>query len=826
MSVTAKFNADFSNFQRQVREGVKSIAELEKAAGASEGGVQRLQKAFSGANIIREARDTADAVARIGGAAALTEKEQARVNATVSEAIAKYKALGLQAPADMQALAKATETNTGVMGALKQALNGVGISLTTALGPAAIAATVLLAGKQFMDLTGKLTDLSGKTGISTTALQKLSFVTEQAGIEVEGVANAVTKMGKNLVEGNAGAVKGIEALGLSVGDLLKLSPDQAFIQIGDAIARVENPMERATIATKIFGKSGAELLPAFTGDLAALAKQAEDSGAILSEEMVAGGDAAGDALGRLAKTGMGLIGQVLGPLMPAIETVADLLGQVLGYAARGVGAVMEWLGARFLEAKVKLYDFAASIMQTARDIPLLGKHLGISAEAIDSVKKRADEARQQLQDFNEKAAKPVTETLRAAAPIVGDYSEKTEKVAKAKKDASKAAEDFAGKVKNLTGLFTELAPAIADSSAEIANIRAGFQSDGMLISRSINETATATTAARKEAEEWARVNGAVLAPSITGLSGVLQESGTKSVSMFAGLMQGVPQSILSAIQGGGSVIGAAGTTIGNNLMASFTQKFGPAITAALPFGIGAAVTALLPSLGSLFGPVAEKIGSFFKNIFGGPSQEELRGRQAVADFEKQLAGLLSQTQRNEAGNESWKMTVIAIRDAYIAMGRTEAEALADAERLWKSSKQGAQASAAVIAEIESKMKSQAAAAVDGIEKISQALDDLPREIDIAINTTQEGDPTRVGEGYATGTKRRAGGWFANFGAGTQTMLHGDEAVVPRGQVGEFMQDMSGGGDALAAEVAGLRSDFAAMPQILARAVRDAVLVAG
>ncbi len=826
--VTAKFNADFSNFQKQVREGIASVAELEKAAGASEGSVQRLQRAFSGERMIRDARDTADAVARIGGASALTEREQARVNATVSEALAKYKALGIQAPADLQALAKATEANTGVMGALKQALNGVGLSLTTALGPAAIAATVVLAGKQFMDLTGKLTDLSGKTGISTTALQKLGYVTEQAGVEVEGVAAAVNKMGKNLVEGNKGAVAGIEALGLGVDSLLKLSPDQAFIQIGDAIAKVENPMERATIATKIFGKQGADLLPAFTGDLAILAKQAEDSGAVLSEDMVAGGDAAGDAIGRLMKTGMGLIGQVLGPLMPAIEGVANLLASLLGPVARGVGSVVEWLSARFLEAKVKLYDFAAGVMQTVRDIPLLGQHLGISAEGLDSMRKRADEARQQLQAFNENAAKPVTATLREAAPIVGDYSEKTEKVAKAKKDATKAAEDFAGKVKNLTGLFRELAPAIADSSQEIANIRAGFQSDGTLISRSINETATATAAARKEAEEWARVNGAVLAPSITSLGGVLKESGTKGVSMFSGLMQGVPQSILSAIQGGGNVIGAAGASIGTNLMQNFTTKFGPAITAALPFGIGTAVTALLPMLGPMFGPVAEKIAGFFKQIFGGPSQEELRGRQAVADFEKQLAGLLNQTQLNEAGNEGWKKTVIAIRDAYIAMGRTEAEALADAERLWKSSKHGAEASKAVIAEIESKMKTQGAAAEEAVLRVKRAIDSLPENVDININgsvSMPEGDPERYGS--ASGTKRKTGGWFANFGAGTAATLHGDEAVVPRGQVNEFVQDMGGGGGgALAAELAGLRSDFAAMPRLLARAVRDAVLVAG
>jgi hypothetical protein len=86
----------------------------------------------------------------------------------------------------------------------------------------------------------------------------------------------------------------------------------------------------------------------------------------------------------------------------------------------------------------------------------------------------------------------------------------------------------------------------------------------------------------------------------------------------------------------------------------------------------------------------------------------------------------------------------------------------------------------------------------------------------------------MGDGYARGTKARTGSWFRNFGGGTATMLHGDEAVVPRGQAGAFAEAMGVGGmsDAVAAEVAGLRADFAMLPNMIGRAVRDAVLVAG
>ena len=805
-----------------------SLDSMASAAGVTAGTVSKVGNSFSGERLIREASAAALAVQEIGGASKLTEAEMARVNRTTGEALAKMKALGLEAPAEIVKLNEATKTTKGLFELLPGPIRTVGASLMTALGPIAIAGSVVAAGKKLLDLTGNLTDLSGKTGISTTALQKLGYVTEQAGVSLEDVSGAVTKMSKALVTGDKGAVAGLDALRLSTSDLLKMSPDAAFTTIGDAIAKIENPMERATIATKIFGKSGADLLPAFTGDLAKLADEAERSGAILSEDTVRGGDAAGDAIGRLANAGMGLIGQVLGPLAPVIELVADLLGRVLGTAAQVVAKAFDFLKMNILAWKSTIYDSIAAVGEMAQKVPFLADKLGITTEAIQSFRKGAADARQAIVDMNRQGVEPTTASVAQAAPIIGEYAAATEKVAKVKKAATSDADKFAKSVKSLAGNFVELRASVEDSGEAIRNAAQGFNTDGTLITNSLNATAKATAEARKATEEWAYANGAVLAPSITAISATLETTGTQSLSKFASLMQGLPQSIIAAIQGGGSVIGAAGATIGTNLMQSFTTKFGPAITAALPFGIGSAITALLPTLGPMFGPVAEKIAGFFKNIFGGPSQEELRGRQAVADFEKQLAGLLTQTQKNEAGNESWRITVIAIRDAYIAMGRTEAEALADAERLWKSSKGAAGESARVIAEIEAKMKAQAAAAVDGIEKIGLALDELPDRIDIPVNVTApEGDPTRVGEGYARGTKATTGSWFRNFGGGTMARLHGDEAVVPRGQAAAFAEATGVGGmsDAVAAEVAGLRSDFAMLPQMIGRAVRDAVLVA-
>lgn len=123
----------------------------------------------------------------------------------------------------------------------------------------------------------------------------------------------------------------------------------------------------------------------------------------------------------------------------------------------------------------------------------------------------------------------------------------------------------------------------------------------------------------------------------------------------------------------------------------------------------------------------KKIGGFFKKLFGGPSAEELAGREVVSKFEENLHKMLNDSQKLEAGNDSWKMTVVAIRDAYIAAGLSEQQALTDAERLWKSSKMSAEEQKKVIDDITKNMQGFGDAARDA----GDAIKNIPR--DIVIN---------------------------------------------------------------------------------------------
>lgn len=95
----------------------------------------------------------------------------------------------------------------------------------------------------------------------------------------------------------------------------------------------------------------------------------------------------------------------------------------------------------------------------------------------------------------------------------------------------------------------------------------------------------------------------------------------------------------------------------------------------------------------------KKIGGFFKDIFGGPSADELAGRKVVDAFEDSITSMLTEAQRMEAGTDEWRQVVVYLRDAYLAVGRTEQDALAAADRLWASSRSGADAARRAVEDI-------------------------------------------------------------------------------------------------------------------------------
>ena len=183
------------------------------------------------------------------------------------------------------------------------------------IGTAAVAGAGLLvsaladATTHLIDLGGTLTDLSLKTGTSIEFLQKVGFAAAQNGSSMEQAAASVTIMQRNLVGAGEAGSEGAQAfarLGLSVSDLKAMRPEEAFVQVGEAIKNIKNPTEQAAAAMAVFGRAGAEMLPMLKSGLADAMAQAEELGFVMSSQTAAAADALGDAVDALGMTWEGL----------------------------------------------------------------------------------------------------------------------------------------------------------------------------------------------------------------------------------------------------------------------------------------------------------------------------------------------------------------------------------------------------------------------------------------------------------------------------------------------------------------------------------------
>lgn len=117
-----------------------------------------------------------------------------------------------------------------------------------------------------LDLGGKLSDLTAQTGESVRNLVLLRQALQNAGLGADSLLRVSSQLQRALGEINedsATTADALDALGLSASELRNASLTEQITQLSAAFGRVGNAADRAAIAQRIFGRSGAELLSLF-----------------------------------------------------------------------------------------------------------------------------------------------------------------------------------------------------------------------------------------------------------------------------------------------------------------------------------------------------------------------------------------------------------------------------------------------------------------------------------------------------------------------------------------------------------------------------------
>lgn len=248
---------------------------------------------------------------------------------------------------------------------------------------------VVEAGKQVIDFSDKIVNLSEKTGMSTTGLQGLQLAFKASGVSIETVGQASAMLANKLVGGDKSAVNALNQLHLSVVNLKKMEPDKQFIAVADAIGQIQNPTERAFAAMQIFGRGGSELLAGMSGHLKTTVEQFQAMGLIIDEKTIKAIDAFGDQLGVVGTQLIVILANVLGPLLPALSGLAN----ALAYVGKIAGAVLSPILNGVMMVLAGLWEgvalFVSELIDLGQRIPIVGKYLGGLTDASGWLKKSA-----------------------------------------------------------------------------------------------------------------------------------------------------------------------------------------------------------------------------------------------------------------------------------------------------------------------------------------------------------------------------------------------------------------------------------------------------
>ena len=362
---------------------------------------------------------------------------------------------------------------------VRAGLDGVGRSAST------IAATVagmaglggILSGagiaamvKQSIDAADAMNDLSQRIGIAVQDLAKYELAAKQSGTSMEAIARGVKGLAGSMLEhGDA-----LKKAGITAKDA-----DGAMRQLADLFSRMPDGMEKTVLATKLFGKAGMDLIPMLNMGSKGLDESAQKSEryaaalAVLAPQA----DKFNDQMAEIALSGK-VVGLTLAnEVMPTLSSVAEEFGKV-GITGEVVGKV---LGEALAESFKAIVVLGANVAFTFRAV---GTEIGGMAAQLaalgrgdikgfsvigESMKRDAEAARKELEEFQDRILKIGSDVGAAAAAATSKPAAATKKAAK---DAADAMDDGRKKVAALLAALNGGKTAVDEFAAVMNRVNA------------------------------------------------------------------------------------------------------------------------------------------------------------------------------------------------------------------------------------------------------------------------------------------------------------------------------------------------------------------
>jgi hypothetical protein len=257
-------------------------------------------------------------------------------------------------------------------GLAKAALGALGIGL----GVAALSNYV----KNAINAADETSKLAQKIGVAVKDVGGLQLAFRQSGLGAGELQQSMARLAQGITGGN----KALEAMSIQTrnADGSLKNTRQVLGEVADRFASYEDGAAKSALAIELFGKTGAQLIPLLNGGSEGLDnfdKMAQKLGLTLTEETAKAAEQFNDTLDLIKAAGEGVSMQVMGQLLPTLQSLAgsffnaltegdrlSKIAQVLGVVLKGLGSIVIVLVETILTASTAIKTFGEAMLAIVR----------------------------------------------------------------------------------------------------------------------------------------------------------------------------------------------------------------------------------------------------------------------------------------------------------------------------------------------------------------------------------------------------------------------------------------------------------------------------
>ena len=212
----------------------------------------------------------------------------------ISELVVRIKADASGLDRELKKTTGAVRDASNNMGNSIGRLSGQFKALTAGLSVAAFVGFV----KSASQAADRLNDLADRTGIAATTLSALSLPLQLGGSSADEFASSITRMNNAIGEAASGqsqsAARAFTDLGLSISELMQMTPEEQFNAIARALSAIDNQAEFTNKGMAIFGRqfvSLSKFIRETSGNMDDFVKKQQEAGnSLTAEELKMVGD--------------------------------------------------------------------------------------------------------------------------------------------------------------------------------------------------------------------------------------------------------------------------------------------------------------------------------------------------------------------------------------------------------------------------------------------------------------------------------------------------------------------------------------------------------